>query len=233
MSRQALLARFAGSFPLIAPSLLKCDFGRMDREIERLESGGARLLHLDVMDGHFVPNLSYGALVIERLRELTELPFDAHLMISEPARYLDDFLVAGCNSLTVHLEAVPEPRLLLERIRQRGAIAGLAINPKTPVESLEPLLDACDQVLVMSVEPGFGGQKFIPSALDKLRWVQAHVEPGTLIGIDGGIGPGTIEQTAQAGANVFVVGSAIFGEADYGKAIAALTHEASSAIGTR
>ena len=164
MSRQGLLEHVAGSIPLIAPSMLKCDFGNLHREVDLLEAGGAKILHMDVMDGHFVPNLSYGAMVIERVRELTELPFEAHLMISEPARYLDDFLKAGCNLLTIHLEAVPEPRPLLTRIREHGALAGLAINPKTPVESLEPFLDAFDVALVMSVEPGFGGQKFMPSA---------------------------------------------------------------------
>ena len=142
--------------------MLKCDFGNLHREIELLESAHAPMLHLDVMDGHFVPNLSYGPMVIERLRELTELPFEAHLMISDPTRYADDYLKAGCNLLTFHLEAVPEPRPLIEHIHSKGACAGLAINPKTPVERLEPLLNAADLFLVMSVEPGFGGQKFIP-----------------------------------------------------------------------
>jgi ribulose-phosphate 3-epimerase len=226
MSRQAVLERLADSIPLIAPSMLKCDFGNLHREIELLESGGARVLHLDVMDGHFVPNLSYGPLVIERLRELTELPFEAHLMISDPARYADDFLKAGCNLLTFHLEAVPEPRPLIERIRGKGAAAGLAINPKTPVEKLEPLLDAADLVLVMSVEPGFGGQKFMPVALDKLRWLRSHLPRETLLSVDGGIEHETIAQTAQAGANVFVVGSAIFDKDDYGRAIQELTEQA-------
>jgi len=226
MSRQAVLERLADSIPLIAPSMLKCDFGNLHREIELLESGGAHVLHLDVMDGHFVPNLTYGPLVIERLRELTELPFEAHLMISDPARYADDFLKAGCNLLTFHLEAVPEPRPLIERIRGKGAAAGLAINPKTPVEKLEPLLDAADLVLVMSVEPGFGGQKFIPAALDKLRWLRSHLPRETLLSVDGGIEHETIAQTAQAGANVFVVGSAIFDKDDYGRAIQELTEQA-------
>src|SRR4051794_39106581 len=143
-SRQAVLEQLGTSTPLVAPSLLKCDFGNLQREVELLESAGAKVLHLDVMDGHFVPNLSYGPVVIERLREKTDLPFDAHLMISDPARYLDNFLKAGCDALTFHLEAVPEPRPLLERIRERGAIAGLAINPGTTVESLEGLLGDCD-----------------------------------------------------------------------------------------
>jgi ribulose-phosphate 3-epimerase len=230
-SRQAVLERLAHSIPLIAPSMLKCDFGNLHREIELLESAGAPLLHLDVMDGHFVPNLSYGPMVIERLRELTDLPFEAHLMISDPARYADDYLKAGCNLLTFHLEAVPEPRPLIERIHAKGAAAGLAINPKTPVESLASLLDEPDLVLVMSVEPGFGGQKFIPGALDKLRWLRAHLPRTTLLSVDGGIEHETVAETSEAGANVFVVGSAIFDRGrtdggDYGQAIQELTEQA-------
>ncbi|HUE13719.1 MAG TPA: ribulose-phosphate 3-epimerase [Planctomycetaceae bacterium] len=231
MSRQAVLERLADSIPLIAPSMLKCDFGNLHREIELLESADTRMLHLDVMDGHFVPNLTYGPLVIERLRELTELPFEAHLMISDPARYADDYLKAGCNLLTFHLEAVPEPRPLIEQIHAKGAAAGLAINPKTPVESLAPFLEAVDLVLVMSVEPGFGGQKFIPSALEKLRWLRSRLPRKTLLSVDGGIEHATIAETAQAGATVFVVGSAIFDPpsfegGDYGAAIQELTEQA-------
>jgi ribulose-phosphate 3-epimerase len=206
--------------------MLKCDFGNLHREIELLESGNARVLHLDVMDGHFVPNLSYGPMVIERLRPMTDVPFEAHLMISDPVRYADDYLKAGCNLLTFHIEAVPEPRALIERIHAHGGAAGLAINPKTPVETLEPFLDAADLVLVMSVEPGFGGQKFIPGALDKLRWLRSHLPRTTLLSVDGGIEHETIAQTAQAGANVYVVGSAIFDKDDYGRAIHDLTEQA-------
>jgi ribulose-phosphate 3-epimerase len=225
-SRQGLLDHIAGSIPLIAPSMLKCDFGNLHREVELLEAGGAKILHMDVMDGHFVPNLSYGAMVIERIRELTELPFEAHLMISEPARYLDDFLKAGCNLITFHLEAVPEPRPLLTRIREKGALAGLSINPKTPVESLEPFLGEFDVALVMSVEPGFGGQKFIPSALGKLAWLRSKLKPGTFASVDGGIDLETIADVAGAGANMFVAGSAIFEAGDYGQAIAELARRA-------
>jgi ribulose-phosphate 3-epimerase len=226
MSRQGLLEQITGSFPLIAPSMLKCDFGNLHRDVELLEAGGAKILHMDVMDGHFVPNLSYGAMVIERVRELTELPFEAHLMISEPARYLDDFVKAGCNVITFHLEAVPEPRPLLSRIREHGCLAGLAINPKTPVESLEPFLDAFDLALVMSVEPGFGGQKFIPNALNKLSWLKRRLKPGTFASVDGGIELETIADVAAAGASLFVVGSGIFEAGDYGQAIAELNSRA-------
>jgi ribulose-phosphate 3-epimerase len=233
MSRQGLLEQITGSFPLIAPSMLKCDFGNLHRDVELLEAGGAKILHMDVMDGHFVPNLSYGAMVIERVRELTELPFEAHLMISEPARYLDDFVKAGCNVLTFHLEAVPEPRPLLSRIREHGCLAGLAINPKTPVESLEPFLDAFDLALVMSVEPGFGGQKFIPNALNKLSWLKRRLKPGTFASVDGGIELETIADVAAAGASLFVVGSGIFEAGDYGQAIAELTSRAHVPVGRR
>jgi ribulose-phosphate 3-epimerase len=226
MSRQGLLEQITGSFPLIAPSMLKCDFGNLHREVQLLEAGGAKILHMDVMDGHFVPNLSYGAMVIERIRELTELPFEAHLMISDPARYLDDFLKAGCNVLTFHLEAVPDPRSLLMRIREHGCLGGLAINPKTPVESLEPFLDVFDLALVMSVEPGFGGQKFIPSALNKLSWLKSRLKPGTFASVDGGIDLETIADAAAAGASLFVAGSAIFEAGDYGQAIAELANRA-------
>ena len=136
ISRQGLLERIAGSIPLILPSILKCDFGNLHHEVELLEAGGAKILHMDVMDGHFVPNLTYGPVVIERVRDLTELPFEAHLMISDPARYLDDFLKAGCNLITFHLEAVPEAGPLLRRIRDKGALAGLAINPALTTSSL-------------------------------------------------------------------------------------------------
>jgi ribulose-phosphate 3-epimerase len=206
--------------------MLKCDFGNLHREVELLEAGGAKILHLDVMDGHFVPNLSYGAMVIARLRELTELPFEAHLMISEPARYLDDFLKAGCNVLTFHLEAMPDPRPLMGRIHEKGALAGLAINPKTPVEALEPYLDELDVALVMSVEPGFGGQKFMPSALGKLQWLRSRLKLGKFASVDGGIDLETITDVADSGANIFVVGSAIFEAGDYGHAISKLTNRA-------
>jgi ribulose-phosphate 3-epimerase len=225
-SRQGLLDHIAGSIPLIAPSMLKCDFGNLHREVELLEAARARILHMDVMDGHFVPNLSYGAMVIERVRELTEIPFEAHLMISEPGRYLDDFLKAGCNVLTFHIEAVPEPGPLLARIREHGALAGLAVNPKTPVESLEPFLGQFDLALVMSVEPGFGGQKFMPEALGKLRWLKSRLKPGTFASVDGGIELETIGDVSAAGASVFVVGSGIFEAGDYGRAIAELANRA-------
>jgi ribulose-phosphate 3-epimerase len=199
--------------------MLKCDFGNLRREAELLDRAGAPALQFDVMDGHFVPNLTYGALVIERLRDATSVIFDAHLMIADPAFYLDGFLDAGCDLITFHYEAVREPLPLLRRIREAGRAAGLALNPGTPVQAVEPLLEACDVVLVMSVEPGFGGQKFIPAALDKLRWLRERVTEDTLLSIDGGIGLETIGPSAQAGAQIFAVGSAIFEANEYKTAI--------------
>jgi ribulose-phosphate 3-epimerase len=205
--------------PVIAPSMLKCDFGNLQREVELLEQAGARLLHLDVMDGHFVPNLSYGPMVIERMRERTDLVFDAHLMISDPGRYLDDYLDAGCDWITVHVEAVPEPLPLLERIRAAGRLAGIALNPKTPVETLRPCVGACDLVLVMSVEPGFGGQPFIPGSAERAAALREMFGSKVLLSIDGGIGPENIREVASAGVDVFVAGSSIFNHSSYAQAM--------------
>jgi ribulose-phosphate 3-epimerase len=229
MSRPAILEYLKRKAPLIAPSMLKCDFGNLRREVDLLESAGARILHWDVMDGHFVPNLSYGALLIECIRPLTNLPFDAHLMISSPEKYLDDFIKAGCDAVTFHIEAVPDPLPLLRRIREANVLAGLALNPGTPVERIAPALEQCDLVLVMSVEPGFGGQAFQPSALDKLRDLQKMIGPNTILSVDGGIGPATIAETAAAGADLFVVGSSIFDTSDYRAAITQLGESAGRA----
>lgn len=234
MNRETVLERLLKASPVIAPSMLKCDFGNLQRDIQILETAGAEILHLDVMDGHFVPNLSYGPVVIERMREITSLPFDAHLMISEPARYLDDYLRVGCEMITVHIEVVPDPRDLLDQILDRGAAAGLALNPDTPVKQVEPFVEHCDLILVMSVEPGFGGQQFMPVAIDKLRALRQLVSPDTILSVDGGIAPGTIGATAEAGANLFVAGSSVFDQPDYRIAIEemqaiAVRHSLSSA----
>ena len=216
--------------PIIAPSMLKCDFGDLNREIDRLISAGSHWMHWDVMDGHFVPNLSYGAMVIESVRGRTKAFFDAHLMISDPAKYLDDYVKAGCDAITFHIEAVPQPSDLLKKIRAAGRQAGLAINPGTPVSQIEPFLAECDLVLVMSVEPGFGGQKFMPDMLDKVRTLKSLVSPQTLISIDGGIAEPTIGSAAAAGCQIFVAGSAIFDETDYRAAIEKLTEVATAAV---
>lgn len=215
--------------PLIAPSMLKCDFGNLQRDMARLEEAKTPLIHLDVMDGHFVPNLSYGPMVIERIRELTDLPMEAHLMISDPARYLNDYLKAGCDMITFHIEAVPEPRALLDKIHENDCLTGLTINPGTPVEKIVPYLDACDLVLVMSVEPGFGGQKFIPSALEKLSALRKLMSPEQLLSVDGGVALETIGQCAAAGADTFVCGSSIFDEPDYSVAVEGLLAAIASA----
>ena len=214
--------------PIIAPSMLKCDFGNLDSEIDRLDAAGSKWFHWDVMDGHFVPNLSYGAMVIQSVRKRTKSFFDAHLMISDPAKYLDDYLKAGCDAITFHIEAVPEPSELLKRIRGAGRQAGLAINPKTPSVWIEPYLAECDLVLVMSVEPGFGGQKFMPEVLDKASKLRALMPSQTLLSIDGGIAVPTIASAASAGCQIFVAGSAIFDEPDYRSAIQNLERLATS-----
>lgn len=228
MNRQTVLKRLRESRPVIAPSMLKCDFANLQRDVALLEAGGADVLHLDVMDGHFVPNLSYGPMVIQRMRELTSLPFDAHLMIVDPGRYLDDFIDAGCNCITFHLETVCDPLPLLERIRSAEVAAGVALSPATPISAVEPLLGACDLILVMSVEPGFGGQSFIPEVLTKVRYLAEHRAERPLISIDGGVGRSTIGPAAQAGADVFVAGSAIFESCDYAQAIEELRRRAAS-----
>lgn len=213
--------------PVIAPSMLKCDFGDLNREIQRLEAAGSKWFHWDVMDGHFVPNLSYGALLIESLRSSTKGFFDAHLMISDPEKYIEDYIKAGCDAMTFHIEAVPQPTALLKKIRAAGRHAGLAINPETPAEQIEPYLADCDIVLVMSVEPGFGGQKFMPQVLEKARKLRSQMPSTSLLSIDGGIAVPTIASAAAAGCQIFVAGSAIFDETDYQLAMKQLQQLAS------
>jgi ribulose-phosphate 3-epimerase len=212
--------------PAVLPSLLLCDFSRLADEIARLEEAGARALHLDVMDGHFTDNFTYGLTIVEAARKCTNLPLDAHLMIASPARYVKHFREAGADVITIHIEAESEPRRTLEAIRQSGALAGLALNPATPLDSIESLLDLCDLVLVMSVPAGFGGQPFDERALDKLRRLKELSAGRYLLEVDGGINEATIRRTAAAGADLFVVGSAIFKHADYRERIAALTASA-------
>jgi ribulose-phosphate 3-epimerase len=223
MASTPQLDRLRTVAPAILPSLLMCDFGRLEDEVRRLEAAGVQALHLDVMDGHFVPNLSYGLPLVETFRRLTTLPLDVHLMIDDPADYVQRYRDAGADSMTIHAEAVPDVRPVLEAIRESGAGAGLAINPPTPVSAIEPALDLCDMVLVMSVMPGFGGQKFDATALDKLSQLRSKVGPEVLLEVDGGVNASTIARCAKAGAQLFVVGSAIFHTDDYAASLKQLT----------
>lgn len=224
MSRRFRLDALRHSAPVVLPSLLLCDFGNLEREVRSLEAAGVKGLHLDVMDGHFVPNLSYGMPIVAAIRRLTDLPLDVHLMIAQPEQYVGAFFEAGADILTVHVEATANPRALLAQIHALGAGAGIALNPGTPIATLDSCIDVADLVLVMSVQAGFGGQKFNDNSLAKLRELRPKVRPEVLLEIDGGINEETISRAAQAGAQLFVVGSAIFGRSPYEAAVAELTH---------
>ena len=197
----------------IAPSILSADFAHLAREIEKVESAGANLIHLDVMDGHFVPNMTIGPPVVASIRKITRLPLDAHLMIEKPERFLDEFIRAGVNWLSVHVEADAHLDRTLHYLKANGIRAGVAINPGTALSSLEQILPLADYVLVMTVNPGFGGQKFIPYTLKKVRQLRESIVSNgypTRIEVDGGIGPGNLHDVLAAGAEIIVVGSAIF-----------------------
>src|SRR3954468_17588359 len=201
--REEIKARLRAASPGIMPSLLACDFGHLQPEVHAVEVPGVPGLHLDVMDGHFVPNLSIGVPIVEAVRRITDLPLDVHLMISDPAKYIEAFRKAGADSINIHIEAVPDPRPVLDRIRALGAMAGLALNPPTPLASIEPSLPHCDLVLVMSVMPGFGGQKFDNVALSKLRELHANTACRALLQVDGGVDSETVGPCAAAGAELF------------------------------
>jgi ribulose-phosphate 3-epimerase len=222
MSSARLLADLHAAVPLIGPSLLACDSANLQTEIRRVEKAGARILHLDVMDGNFVPNMSFGLPIVEAIRRVTNLPLDVHLMISQPDRYLERYRWAGADLMTIHVEAPGDTRSMLQEIRSLGAAAGITLNPHTPVSEIEGFLDACDLVLVMSVEAGFGGQEFEPLALEKLRRVRALAGPDMLLSVDGGINLETVGLCAAAGADLFVVGSFLFSHHDYGPCITQL-----------
>ena len=207
------------------PALLLCDFGHLAREIERLERAGAEALHLDVMDGRFVPQLTYGQVVVEAIRRAASVPLEVHLMIEQPELTAADYARLGADVVTVHVEAVADPIPTLAAIRALGSRAHLAISPGTPVEVIEPLLESCDGVLVMSVEPGFGGQSFEPVALEKLSRLAAvrrERDLGFRLGVDGGISTETIGPVAAAGAELIVAGSAVIRSPDYARAITEL-----------
>ena len=227
------LAALRQSGPIILPSLLQCDFANLEREVRRLEEAGVPALHLDVMDGHFVPNLTYGMILAEAVRRITDLVIDVHLMIDDPVQYAPQFRAAGADRLIIHLEALPQPRKLLAELAATGAAVGLAINPPTPVSEVVEYLDICDHVLVMSVMPGFGGQAFERVALDKMRELRQIAPDRLLIECDGGVNERTIGDCAAAGGDLFVVGSAIFQHPDYSPRVAHLTQLAAASRTTR
>lgn len=202
---------------LLAPSILSADFSRLGEDVAAATRGGAALIHVDVMDGHFVPNISFGSTVMKSLLGRTELPFDVHLMIENPEKYIKDFVTPNTKYITVHLEACPGIAQVLDLIESCGIQAGVSINPDTEAEALLPVLGRVGLVLVMSVFPGFGGQEFIPSALDKIRWLKKIREDRGFdfaIEVDGGIHEGNLDQVRDAGADIIVAGSAVFKETD-------------------
>ncbi|MCH6267132.1 MULTISPECIES: ribulose-phosphate 3-epimerase [Neobacillus] len=206
----------------IAPSILSADFAKLGEEIIAVEKGGADYIHVDVMDGHFVPNITIGPLIVEAIRPVTKLPLDVHLMIENPDQYIEAFAKAGADYITVHVEACRHLHRTIQNIKSYGVKAGVVLNPATPVESIQHIIGDIDMVLLMSVNPGFGGQKFIPEVLPKIKKVkQMAVEKGVEIEIeiDGGVNPETAKLCIEAGANVLVAGSAIYNQADYAKAI--------------
>jgi ribulose-phosphate 3-epimerase len=208
---------------MIAPSILAADFARLADEVAAVR--GADWLHVDVMDGHFVPNLTIGLPVVEDLRKVSEIPLDCHLMIDDPDTWAVRYAAAGVHNVTVHVEAAEDPIKIAKKLHAEGALAGLSVKPKTPLEPYIELLTYYDTLLVMSVEPGFGGQQFIPDVLDKVRAARRLVDSGeltVLVEIDGGINENTIEQAAEAGVDCFVAGSAVYGSKDPGEMVAVL-----------
>lgn len=207
---------------IISPSVLAADFSRLGEQIMRVEDAGAEYLHLDVMDGIFVPNISFGSCVISALRKNSKMVFDVHLMITDPIRYVDDFIKAGADIITIHYESCEDPLSVVRYIRSRGVKASVSVKPQTPVEVLYPMLNELDMALIMTVEPGFGGQKLIPETVSKVRKLRDYASTSRInidIEVDGGIGADNLAMLTDAGANVIVAGSSIFKAADPQKAI--------------
>lgn len=217
----------------IAPSILAADFSKLGEEVREVEAAGADWIHIDVMDGHFVPNISFGAVVMDAIRPLTKLPFDVHLMIENADRYIEDFAKAGADYITVHVEASPHLHRTIQLIRSFGVKPGVVLNPHTPVEAILPILEDIDLVLFMTVNPGFGGQKFIESVVPKVEQLSRIIRDKGLsidIEIDGGINEETIIPCAKAGANVFVAGSAIYSKPDRAAALQKIKKAGEEAI---
>ena len=206
----------------IAPSILSADFAKLADEIAEIEAAGVNIVHLDVMDGHFVPNITIGPPVIAKLRKYSKLVFDSHLMISEPAKYAEHFIEAGANHITFHIEAADEPEKLIDRLHELGCTAGICLNPETPVEAIEKIAPLCDMVLVMTVHPGFGGQQFIAEAAKKIVKVREIIGPEIRIEVDGGIDVTTTPIVVSYGADTLVAGNAIFSKSDRITAINAI-----------
>lgn len=206
----------------VAPSILSADFAKLADEIAEIESAGVNMVHLDVMDGHFVPNITIGPPVIAKLRKVSKLFFDAHLMITDPAKYAKAFVDAGANHITFHIEVADEPEKLIDQLHELGCTAGVCLNPETPVEALEKIAPLCDMVLVMTVRPGFGAQKFMPEAAKKIVQIREIVGPEVRVEVDGGIDPQTTPIVVSYGADTIVAGNAIFSKSDRIAAINAI-----------
>jgi ribulose-phosphate 3-epimerase len=207
---------------LIAPSILSADFGRLAEQIKAVEEAGADMLHLDVMDGHFVPNITFGPAVVGAIKSVATVPLDVHLMIEKPDDYLEDFVSVGADILTVHAEACTHLHKTVHQIKEFGIKVGVSLNPSTPVETLAYVIDDIDLVLVMSVNPGFGGQKFIPRSIEKIAHVRKVAGAKADVQVDGGITPANAGKVVRAGANILVAGSSVFGSPNYAEAIRAL-----------
>ena len=217
----------------IAPSILSADFSRLGEEVAAVTSAGVDYIHVDVMDGHFVPNITIGPLVVEAVRRSTHLPLDVHLMISNPDLYLQDFVKAGADIIGVHVEVLPHLHRTIQRIKELGAKVSVTLNPATPLVTLEHILDQVDQVLLMTVNPGFGGQDFIASVLPKIQTLREIIDERGLaveLEVDGGINVGTIAEVARAGADVFVAGSAVFSTPDYSATVSMFREKIKEAL---